>query len=196
MRILSIETADAQSLLEYFAEQLAELPRGIETVLHRAINRTLEGSRTDAGREIREEYNVRAGDVAKAFRLVRASRSTPMGELIARGPASVPLYAYSPRPNRPGLPRPKGGVSVQVTKGGGRKQIKSTFVARMESGHTGVFEREGKGRFPVRELFGPGILHVLQRDDVIDRLEDQMNDRLWNRLEHEADYLLKQAGLR
>lgn len=49
-----------------------------------------------------------------------------------------------------GVKKSGGKVSVKIK--GKRKTIRRAFVAKMKSGHTGVFRRRGKKRFPIDEV--------------------------------------------
>lgn len=53
------------------------------------------------------------------------------------------------------FPHTQSGLGTIVTFGGsgGTKLISSAFVARMKSGHVGVYHRRGKGRLPIDEMF-------------------------------------------
>jgi hypothetical protein len=53
------------------------------------------------------------------------------------------------------FPHSMSGLGTIVTFGGsgGTQLIASAFVARMRSGHMGVFRRTGKARLPIQELF-------------------------------------------
>lgn len=46
----------------------------------------------------------------------------------------------------------RGGVYVAIT-GGKRKLFRGAFVAKMKSGHVGIFRRKGRTRLPIRQMF-------------------------------------------
>jgi hypothetical protein len=68
----------------------------------------------------------------------------------------------------------------------------------MPSGHVGVFGRSDREAWDsdITELYGTSFLTWLQKDLVADELEERMSERFEHHLEHEATYVLKQAGLR
>jgi hypothetical protein len=71
----------------------------------RSINRAVMGVRTDAIKEVRQVYNVKAGDVRKTFKIQRASNRVLVGVAARRvggcrcllsgsGPRRPPGSAY------------------------------------------------------------------------------------------------------
>ena len=110
------------------------------------------------------------------------------------------LPAFKTRPARPTTRPPKAGVLVSVRKDkGGGKRIKHGFVARMKSGHVGVFIRKvegGKrvGRTPVAELKGPSVRGMLRNEAVQKNAHAKAQERADKRLPHEVKHVLRQAG--
>lgn len=214
--LFQTDIQEQMEVLEYIVADISSVKGGVRLATYRALRKTIRGSRTDASRLIREEFAAKDKDVKATMSVREPSLTNIRAELRLHGYASLPLKAYNPRPSLPGR-RPKGGVSVLVKRGSGRKPITGAFMARMPSGHVGVFRREhmesrstagvlgsvagwawmpGHGRLPIKELFGPSFLAHMERDDVDDRFTDTVHDRLWANLEHEAEYILSKEGLR
>ena len=116
----------------------------------RALNRTAENLRTEAGREIRKEYNVTLRGVRQASRIRRALASSkfPRAEVSFSG-RPINLVEFGAKQNRK-------GVTVRVKVRGGRKLIESAFLQTIKGGQNagkkGVFRRTGKARYPIRFL--------------------------------------------
>lgn len=70
---------------------------------------------------------------------------------------------------RPGVP-----VSAHLAKNQPMAQIPNAFVAKMQNGHVGVWERTGKwskyGNEKIRELTGNSIAHMVGYGGVADKL--------------------------
>lgn len=161
----------------------------------RALNKTAMQARTQAVREVRAVgYNIKASTVRKAITLYRARGDNPVAMLKARG-LPIPLIEY-------GAKQTKSGVSVRVKSG--RKTLRHAFMATMKSGHTGVFERVGKGHkrvtkkgrsymsgLPIKELYGPSIPDSLSNEAVEKTLAKFIADKYPAILKHEIAWLAK-----
>jgi hypothetical protein len=89
----------------------------------------------------------------------------------------IPLYQFEGVTPREVMPSAKGPVRTAVKQGGGANLSRS-FVAKMPSGHIGVFEREEDARkdsvsrkgkkntahVHIYELFGPSIAGMFGRE--------------------------------
>lgn len=125
----------------------------------RALNRTASSVRTEASREIRQRYNLKASVIKANMRIVKATRSRLVAEIVATG-KRIPLIEFGARAVNPwnvagrSHRRRGGGVSAAVTKT--RRLFKGAFIAVMPSGHRGVYLRQGEGR-KIRQLMGISI---------------------------------------
>ena len=62
-------------------------------------------------------------------------------------------------------------------------------------GHTGIYERIGPSRFPVRELYGPATPQMMySNEDVMDTIEAKMVEAYESRIEHEILRVLNGWG--
>lgn len=169
----------------------------------KALNRVGQGVMTEASRKLRETYNVKAQDVKASMRIVLSAADA--GEVIikAKGP-NLPLrhFKLTPKQGNPAKPKP---VKVAV-KRGETKKIDSAFVhagsgkvrvlkRKKPSGHSGRKRvRNAKKDYPelpITELHGPAIPVMLNEPQVIKHIEEQAEDRMLKRLEHEVGRILK-----
>lgn len=123
----------------------------------RALNRTATSVRAEGVRRIRERYNLKAGTVRKQLRIDRATRNRLVSAVAASG-RPIPLVEFAARQNR-------RGVSVKVTRQ--RKTVSGVFIAKMKSGHVGVYKREGKSRLPIRELFSVSLPQTFTQKQIL-----------------------------
>jgi hypothetical protein len=73
----------------------------------------------------------------------------------------------------------------------GRQRLDTAFIARMRSGHTGVFRRTGDTRLPIVELFGPSITRVFSKHRPAGLAAGQASLR--KNLQHELGWAIDQA---
>ena len=111
-----------------------------------AINKTLTSVQSNVRRSVAKSFGVRAKDIRFRITLPRkykASRNKLRGNVAG---FFQPLKA-----SKFGTPRQtKTGATVRGS-GGGRRKFPGAFVARMPSGHTGVYKRRGQKRLPIVE---------------------------------------------
>lgn len=171
------------------AERMLEhIPDAAPKALSRAINRAAEVARTEAARKVRETYYIRHQDVISTIKLHKASHSHLAASVTSRGHA-IPLTRFRVTPKQP-EPRRKRPIMVRVKRGEGGP-IKSAFVAKMQSGHLGVFQRVGRRRTPIKEFYGPPIPQMLGNPSVAAWVEKKAAERLDERLEHEITQALE-----
>lgn len=153
-----------------------------------ALNRVATGLRTEAVRKVRETYVVKAGDVRQTIKITKANMSRMELILVSRG-RSLPLIRFRTNPSRPPI-RPPRMLRAQVKKSGSKKSIPGAFVARMQSGHVGVFERHGSRRLPIRQLYGPAVPVMLNESRVQRHLQEEAQRRMIQRLDHEINRVM------
>lgn len=153
----------------------------------RAINRSIQGVPTDATREVRKTYNVRASDVRSRFYLRKASVAKLFGQAISTGKA-IPLTRFSPLPG-PGKRRPPVGLSFLVMRAHGRRKIPRSFWAKGS-----VFQRIGEDRNKIKKLFAPSVPQMVGRPEIIQQFQQQANHRFMVTFDHEVGRLFAAMG--
>lgn len=132
--------------MAFVRKAFSEMEKIGAQVTMRAVNRALDGVKTDASKIIREYITVSKKGVDKTFKTSRASVVNPTAWIASTG-KPVGLIDYSAR-------QTDKGVSVQVRRNRPRKIIPGTFIATMknisktgeESNHEGVFWRVWHGK--------------------------------------------------
>lgn len=141
--------------------------------LMRALNRTIKGVRTETIRIVRGELNLKVADVKKGLSIRRA-RSRDSSAALEVWAAPTPTARYAAR-------QTKRGVTVKVKRKGGRKLIAGAFLARMRSGHVGVYSapkggytRRGpapnRSGLPIHELFSTALVQYIDDPKVLARI--------------------------
>lgn len=149
------------------------------TATVRALNRAAEALRTETGREVRKVYNIKLRAVRQAMRLRRAGARSLTASLLVEG-ARIPLVEFAARAVNPWnikgrKRRPGGGVSVQIKVSGGRKLVKSAFLASAtrnnatgggSAGQLHVWRRTSRERQSMRTLRSISIPQAVSNDAI------------------------------
>ncbi|HET56890.1 MAG TPA: hypothetical protein ENN35_00425 [Deltaproteobacteria bacterium] len=172
---------------------------GAPRVLSRAVNKTLDGVRTDADREIRSIVTLKKKDVMATFSTRKASvRSLSARVVCSDKPQSLIKFSTSQR---------KTGVSVKVLKSSGRTVLKHAFYAAA-AGAGQIWERKYKGRgqsarraiaygalpkkyrLPVEKLTGPRVADIMGKPTVLKKIRNQADERLHKNIDQQLKYEL------
>lgn len=140
-------------LLDVDVETIEEIktlhPVRVIAAVTRAINKTARSVRKEASIGIREDLALKSSTVKEYMRLEKARREASPRAIIEVDEKPIPLKKYSARQIRK-------GVSVRVTKSGGRKKILHAFIVNVLKGN--VFLREEDAdRLPIHKKWGPSI---------------------------------------
>jgi len=211
MSIIQVE-ATGQETLERMQKLLAGFPNGVEKASRSAMSRAVSHMRTNSAKAIRERYDISAANIrANENVSVRYSFQNGIQAAVTFVGRKIPLYRYGGA--SPAQPSADTSRLVRVMIGGQWRtvhpgiparghQLKSTsptqfqgaFVARMESGHVGIFERTGgmtaKRNNAIRELMGSSVPQMLGSPEVTEKLTGQAMAKFEERLEHEINAFL------
>ncbi len=180
--------------------QVKNILRATPHIIAAALNDTAREMKTDATREIRVHYNVKAGPVRKGLRLIRRATPKLLKTGIKTKGKALSLIHFGVYPSKPvseGGNRPKVGVGVRIKKGGSRRKMKGMFVARRrDTGKLAVMKRTGRTRLPVWEKWGPGIPKMLQTKDVTTRVRKKAVARLNKNVERQVRHEAAKAGVK
>lgn len=192
-------------MIELSAEQLAKaeaalshIPGATQKAAAAAINRAAQSAMTAAARSARENYYVKHGDVLKTMKLYKATPTDLAAMVVSRGYA-LPLTKFRISPNKPNPAKAakarwrkgKSSALVARVRRGEGGPIPGAFVARVKSGHVGVFRRTSKAKYPVEHLYGPAIPQLLSSRTVSEAVEQRASEQLDARLSHEIERLLE-----
>ena len=177
-------TSDA---IERVGTLLADVPKGAERVFASAMNRGISRVKTQAIKQVKTVYAVNGAALTKATRINITKAST--GNLAG---VKIPLYKFKVTPTKPGTGKQ---VRAAVKKGGSGTPFEDAFIAEMKTnGHTGVFERTGRKRFPIEEKMGLSAAQMVGNEDIIDGLEKEAQELVNERIIHEMNRILNGYG--
>lgn len=170
---------------------LAGIPKGAERAFSSAINRGLSHTKTQAFKQVKTVYAVKqaALNEATTTRVQKASTGNLAGYISFSG-VKIPLYKFQVTPKEP---RKGQKVRAGVMKGGGAT-FDSAFIAKMRSGHIGIFERITSRRLPIEEKMGLSAAQMVQNEVIMDQLTKEAQEKVDERLKHEIDRILNGYG--
>lgn len=181
-------------------------PQKVITAARQAINRTADSTRTEASRLIRSEYNIKATRLNQYLKVdAKASGNELSATITGKGRglalsyfdakqegviANKKGFRYTRKAQRTGNLRRGGAVTTLVKLAGGRKIVNDKydnkpFLAKMKSGHIGVWVRTGKGKQPIEQHMGPGVGGLFGSKSIMDRIKTFVKDKFateFNRL--------------
>lgn len=190
-------------------------------VQRNAVNDALSHLKTMTSRRIREKYDLRKEVLDKGYlkqSSIPATESRPIASLVVSG-EQIPLYKYGgASPTKPTPLDWYAWVNIRGQRVRARPSQQATghqfidspsdlqvkfgnkaFVAKMHSGHIGIFARDG-GRSSedsdaISELFGSSAATMITNEDVAEDLSKDAEEWYEKRLHHYVTQLLT-GGLR
>ncbi len=211
--IIRFEEVGGQSL-ERAEKMLAGFPGGLDKAIKSAMSRSLSHLRTSSTKEIRKVYAISATALRTEENIKSKYTYHPgagiSGYVLFSG-HKIPLYRYdgtSPvqptqdtsktinaliqghwRQTHPGVAA--AGHQIVSTS---PTRFEDAFVARMKSGHVGIFERTGgatsTGNDALKELMGSSVPQMVGNEDVQQALVDETMKKFDERLEHEINVII------
>jgi len=166
---------------------LSHIKNGAPRAINGALNRTIDGVRTDIVTQVKNTYDIKPGKVRKLLKVTHSQIGTLQASIRAKG-SKIPLIQFRVTPNKPGQQAPGTVLRASVKQSGG-KPIPDAFVASA-NGRVGVFERVGKSRNPIKELYGPAIPQMISEPSIQKYVLDGAEDRFKKRTDHEINRLL------
>lgn len=141
--------------------------RKVEKAVVRALSKAggdaLRAMKTASSRALRQRKRFKAGRVSKALPIFYPQNKQDISQLVWTMQVSgrpVPLIEF---PHR----QTKRGVTVSVNAGRSPQLVKGAFIARMKSGHEGIFRRRGEKRLPIDEAFSTRISDVFEDSGMV-----------------------------
>lgn len=170
---------------------LAGIPKGAERAFSNAINRAITHSKTKAFQEVRKVYAVKQSDLRAetATRVQKASTGNVAGYVSFSG-VKLPLYKFNVSQK---APKKSKNIKAGLLKGSWTA-FEHAFIAQMDSGHIGIFEREGTKRLPISQIMGLSGAQMVQNEVIIDELSEEAQDKVNERLTHEIERILNGYG--
>lgn len=211
MSVVRIQAA-GPGTLDRASALLAGIQGGIYQAVKGAMPRAVSHLRTDSTKAVQEWYAISAANLrANQHINVRYTYQNGVEAAVTFSGRKIPLYRYdgaSPktpawaegewvramiqgqwRSVHPGLP-----AAGHQLKGTAPTRFGHAFVARMKSGHIGIFAQTGgstsKESDEISELMGSSVPQMLGNEAVTERLTGEALQEFEDRMEHEINALL------
>lgn len=186
--MLEIDVSDSLQKAETLLESM---PGAAEKALQTSIRKSIRGAKKDAVQKVKERYTIKPSYVTRTMKVTYRGL---IASLVSKGPVNDLAY-FRHNPGNPPKHRPPTGVYTyaEVVKGQGGT-IAHAFVARMKSGHVGVFQRAGHGSsnasLPIKKISGPSTPQMLGTPTVAEFIERKAQERMAENLDHEINAFL------
>ena len=179
-------TSDA---MERAQTLLAGIPKGAERAFSNAINRGLSHVKTQALKQVKNVYTVKPAALNEAARTrVQTASTGNLAGYVSFSGVKIPLYQFN-------VSHDGSGKKVRAgLKKGSQTAFSHAFVAKMKSGHIGIFERVGTKRLPIEEKMGLSAAQMVQNEVIMEQLTKEAQEKVDERLNHEIDRILNGYG--
>lgn len=213
MSVIRFEEVGGKSL-DRAEKMLAGFPGGLDKAVKSAMSRSLSHLRTNSTKEIRKIYAISAAALRTEENIKSRYTYRPgtgiSGYVLFSG-HKIPLYRYDG--TSPVQPTQDASKTINALINGQWRQthpgvaasghqkastspahFENAFVARMKSGHVGIFERTGgatsTGKDALSELMGSSVPQMVGNEDVQRTLMDETMKKFDERLDHEINAII------
>lgn len=159
-------------------DQLKNADKQLEKALYFAKNRALNTVKTELARGVPKKYDTKQKTIRDR---TRVNKNT--GEVSVTG-SPIRLFKFRVTPTSPR----RQLVTASVKRAS--KSLPNAFVQRMGNGTTGVFERVGKSRYPIRQLYTVSAPQMAGNEEVLQGAMERASIVFDERLSHEIGRLL------
>ena len=180
-------TADEKMIADV-QKRLEEFPNKAPNAIRSALNRGVTNMNSNARKEVRKDYNIKAGDISPTLKVFRAAGSNLSASVNSKG-GVIPLDRFKVTP-RTINPNRKSPIKAAVKKGAA-KSLGSGFMADVNGPK--VFRRQSTARLPIQRLFGPSVPSMLGNEKTREEIQKQGQETFEKRLEHEITRILNKG---
>ncbi len=159
-------------------DQLKNSDKQLEKALYFAKNRALNTVKTELARGVPKRYDAKQKTIRDR---TRVNKNT--GEVSVTG-SPIRLFKFRVTPTSPR----KQLVTASVKRAS--KSLPNAFVQQMRNGTIGVFERVGKSRYPIRQLYSVSAPQMAGNEEVLEGAMERASIVFDERLSHEIGRLL------
>lgn len=200
--------ATGQEVLDRAQKLLAGIEGGVEKVVRSAVSKAAKRLQSASVKTVRERYAISTANIRESENVqVSYSYNSGVQAFVRFSGTRIPLFRFDgATPHQPTrdtsgrlpvmsgeggwrLMYPGVAASGHVLKDTSPYSFEKAFVARMSSGHTGIYERTGgmtsSGRDEIKELFGPSVPQMLGNEDVEKKLADEAMKSFEKDLDHD-----------
>lgn len=192
---IAVEIA-GQEAIERAKAMLTGIPDGVDKAVKAAMSRTVQKIRSVSNEKIREKYDISdAGIRSEKNVRVKYTYQNGVQATVTFSGRKIPLYRFGgSSPKAPTKDIAAGEMPVMV-RGQWTMQypgvaatghqftdtsptlFADAFVARMKSGHVGIFERTGgstsEGSDAIQEIMGNSVAQMVGKEEVAEKISEE-----------------------
>ncbi len=191
----TIEAGLVVDVAEEGLSRVQKLLAGIEGGWQRAVGSALaragSSGKTAAKSAVSKEYFITQSEFLRRTKNINHFVNTGTGVEVVFGFAGhvIPLLRFDTHYGN------DGRVTTRVKRESAKEALDHAFVAHMGS-HTGVYERLGKHRFPIRQFYGPATPQMMySNENVMDEIEEKVVETYEKRIDHEISRIINGWGV-
>ena len=176
--------------------KLGDLSHKANIVMSRASNRTITNVTKNMKSEVKKKYRIKSSDIGKTITAKRASVNQPFASVIStdRHPN---LAKFKVSPNRPvkvlkskkRSPKAYRAAVERTNSGIYLTGENKPFIATMQNGFTGLFQRKSVKSRRLKGVYGPAVPQMLKNDAVMRVINQEASEMMMKRVEAEIEHL-------
>jgi len=160
----------------------------INKAINRAAKRAADTAKAESVRQLSSEYTLPATEIRGT--IFARNITGDIGAVMSISSSPFALTKFEGVTPNQVMPPAKGPVHAKVKKSGGAT-MKRAFVAKMKSGHVGVYEREGEKNLPIEQHFGPSTPGMFKANETVNEAVMKLAGETFDkRVQHELERLL------
>lgn len=177
--------------------KLGDLSHKANLVMSRASNRTITNVTKNMKSEVKKKYRIKSSDIGKTITTKRASVNQLFASVIStdRHPN---LAKFKVSPNRPvkvlkskkRSPKAYRAAVERTNSGIYLTGENKPFIATMQNGFTGLFQRKSVKSRRLKGVYGPAVPQMLKNDAVMRVINQEASEMMMKRVDAEIKHLL------
>jgi len=201
---------------EHFARihsMLRDFPGGVEKAMRGVMSRAIATARSESLKAITSVYDIKKDDVRDrkntTINMITKNVDGGIIGVIHYSGHKIPFYRFGVTPTEPKkrpyrvpvmigdrwvLAHPGVEVKARQLKKNPMKKIDNAFIARMENGHTGIFERKSRTSSKITEKMGASTAEMAHNAVVLEEVEEKTMETILKRTEAEIHRILNGYG--
>lgn len=200
---MTVEIIFDSDLIERTLERLRDVPYALQRAVYPAVSEVLEGVKDHLSEYLTSDVPIdpKAARKALKMRMPMSSGGFILGS-VSVSSKMLPLIYYDVQPKsqtaQSGLrPAQWPDFTFSLRRGdrrAGRSRIQGSslpFIARMPTGHLGVYYRTGTG---IKQSYGPTVQYHVATPEIESAFADRANRRFPELLGRYADQALAGSG--
>lgn len=170
---------------------LSGIKSGWQKAVGSAIKRAADSGKTISKKAVTQEYAISQNTYLYETRNINHFQNDSTGGVsvvVGYAGYAIPLLKFDTTVSG------DGRVSAHAKRSSPKESLDHAFLANM-GGHSGIYERTGNARFPVRQIYGPATPQMIYSNEAVtDAIEEKMVETYEKRIEQEILRILNGYG--